>query len=144
MPGSSARAFDPYRINSDPNLARLLPRRPRPACLELSAERLRGRRALLGQIDPGRRPFGLDEFQARAFDLLASTAARRAFDISRRTRRAPATATAGTPSASRPCWPGGWSRPGVRLVHVNWVRHDNGKGGSGLRHPRQPPGPGQG
>ena len=72
----------------------------------------------------------MDEFQARAFDLLSSTAAQHAFDI------------AAEPAATRDRYGRhafGQStllarrmvEAGVRLVHVNWVRHDNGKGGQG-------------
>ena len=38
---------------------------------------------------------------------------------------------AGTFSGNRPCWRDGLSKPVCRLIHVNWVRHDNGSGGQG-------------
>jgi uncharacterized protein (DUF1501 family) len=67
---------------------------------------------------------------ARAFNLLASPATQRAFDIS------------AEPPATRDRYGRhvfGQSvllarrmvEAGVRLVHVNWVRHDKGKGGQG-------------
>ena len=72
----------------------------------------------------------MDEFQARAFDLLSSTAAQKAFDIaaepaSTRDRYGRHVFGQSTLLARR------MIEAGVRLVHVNWVRHDNGKGGSG-------------
>jgi Protein of unknown function (DUF1501) len=124
-------SFDPYRINSDPNLPDYSPG-VLVAPAELTAARLHDRRALLDLMDHDD-PFnthGMDEFQTRAFDLLSSTAAQHAFDI------------AAEPEATRDRYGRhvfGQStllarrmvEAGVRLVHVNWVRHDNGKGGSG-------------
>jgi hypothetical protein len=137
--GFLGASFDPYRINSDPNLPDYSPGVLVPPA-ELSAARLRGRRELLSRIEhplgavagESEHPAepGMDEFQARAFDLLSSTAAQRAFDI------------AAEPAATRDRYGRhvfGQStllarrmvEAGVRLVHVNWVRHDNAKGGSG-------------
>jgi uncharacterized protein (DUF1501 family) len=72
----------------------------------------------------------MDEFQAKAFDLLSSTAARNAFDLSveptsTRDRYGRHVFGQSTLLARR------MVEAGVRLVHVNWVRHDNGKGGQG-------------
>ena len=129
-------AFDPYRINSDPNLPRFS---PGVISLppELSLDRLEDRRALLADV--GRRSDRLfrqgalaevNEDYTRAFDLLTSPAAKRAFDID-----AESTATRdrygrhvfgqSTLLARR------MVEAGVRLTQVNWVRHDNGKGGQG-------------
>ena len=129
--GFLGASFDPYRINSDPNLADYSPGVLAPP-VELTGERLHGRRALLEGMDRGGPvdDAGLDEFQARAFDLLGSTAARHAFDIG---AESPATRDRygrhafgqSTLLARR------MVEAGVRLVHVNWVRHDNGKGGQG-------------
>jgi len=128
--------FDPYRINSDPNLPGYSPGVLRPAP-DVTAGRLGHRRQLLDLLDgAGPLPEGsaachdMDAYFDRAFDLLASTASQRAFDL------------AAEPEFSRDRYGRnsfGQSallarrmvEAGVRLVHVNWVRHDNGKGGQG-------------
>lgn len=124
--------FDPYRINSDPNEqdyspgALMLPN-------DVTSRRLDLRRALLDLV--GKQPEGLvtaeiDEHYVRAFDLLGSPAGQRAFDIN------------AEPAAVRDRYGRhvfGQSvllarrmiEAGVRLVQVNWVRHDRGKGGQG-------------
>ena len=124
-------SFDPYRINSDPNLDDYSPGVLAPP-VELSASRLRGRRALLDRIEPDEPSddHGMDEFQSKAFDLLCSDTARRAFDIgletdSTRDRYGRHSFGQSTLLARR------MVEAGVRLVHVNWVRHDDGKGGQG-------------
>ena len=128
--GFLGASFDPYRINSDPNLADYSPGVLCPPA-ELSPDRLRHRRALLGQLDrPDADDDGMDEFHARAFDLLSSTGARQAFDIDAETaatrdRYGRHAFGQSTLLARR------MVEAGVRLVHVNWVRHDNGKGGQG-------------
>lgn len=129
-------SFDPYRINSDPNQANFSPgvlTRP----VDLTAERLEDRRALLERVGTRGGPFthsleaiDVDGNYARAFDLLSSPATQQAFDIS------------AEPSAVRDRYGRhvfGQSvllarrmvEAGVRLVHVNWVRHDGGIGGAG-------------
>jgi hypothetical protein len=128
--------FDPYRINSDPNLPDYSPGALRPDP-EVGAIRLSRRRDLLGAVDdPSARRDGpepaqdMDAYYAKAFGLIASPAAQKAFDI-----RA-------EPEADRDRYGRhvfGQSvllarrmvEAGVRLVHVNWVRHDGGKGGQG-------------
>jgi len=135
--GFLGASFDPYRINSDPNLADYSPGVLCPPA-ELSPDRLRHRRALLGQLDhpgapasgPAGEDDGMDEFQSKAFDLLSSTAAQHAFDIEAETaatrdRYGRHAFGQSTLLARR------MVEAGVRLVHVNWVRHDNGKGGQG-------------
>jgi hypothetical protein len=134
--------YDPYRINSDPNLADYS-----PGALTtpdgLTPARLQSRRELLDQIEhpgglghaPGHgladaADDGMDEFQTKAFDLLASTSAQHAFDIAAepaavRDRYGRHVFGQSTLLARR------MVEAGVRLVHVNWVRHDNGKGGQG-------------
>lgn len=125
--------FDPFRINSDPNLPDYSPGVLAPPP-ELSPARLRGRRALLdgmdGPDDDASYGDDMDPFQARAFDLLGSPAARDAFDIARespadRDRYGRHAFGQSALLARR------MVEAGVRLVHVNWVRHDNGKGGAG-------------
>jgi hypothetical protein len=128
--------YDPYRINSDPNLTDYS-----PGALQLPAEltvsRLGGRRSLLEVLETehglracGESPAEFDTQYGRAFDLIASAAAQRAFEIR------------SEPEAVRDRYGRhvfGQSvllarrmvEAGVRLVHVNWVRHDNGKGGQG-------------
>ena len=129
--GFLGASFDPYRINSDPNLADYS-----PGVLVtpegLSGARLRGRRALLDQFehDDPADDHGMDVFQARAFDLLGSDAAQRAFNVGIETRatrdRYGRHAFGQSTLLARRM-----VEAGVRLVHVNWVRHDNGKGGQG-------------
>jgi hypothetical protein len=134
--GFLGAAFDPYRINSDPNLADFS-----PGALQLPPDltplRLGDRRSLLGALeaqrglhDCGESPEDFETQYSRAFDLIASPATRRAFDLD------------AEPAAVRDRYGRhvfGQSvllarrmvEAGVRLVHVNWVRHDNGKGGQG-------------
>ena len=127
--GFLGASFDPYRINSDPNLLDYSPGVLVPP-VELTAARLHDRRALLDQLDGPDSDSSMDEFQAKAFDLLSSTAAQHAFDIAAepeatRNRYGRHAFGQSTLLARR------MVEAGVRLVHVNWVRHDNGKGGSG-------------
>ncbi len=129
--GFLGASYDPYRINSDPNLPGYSPGALCPPA-ELSPARLRDRRALLDRMehaDGGPDP-GIDEFHARAFDLLSSDAAQHAFDVeaesaATRDRYGRHAFGQSTLLARR------MVEAGVRLVHVNWVRHDNGKGGQG-------------
>ena len=55
-----------------------------------------------------------DQFAERAYSLLTSSAAQSAFRIERRAGRRSARSTGGRRSASRACWPGGWSRRASR------------------------------
>jgi hypothetical protein len=134
--GFLGAAYDPYRVNSDPNL----PTYSAGALShvqDVTLRRLEDRRELLDQIDRQARlldrtaaAHALDPHYARAFDLLSSPAAQRAFDIT-------AEPTQTRDRYGRHVF--GQSvllarrlvEAGVRLVHVNWVRHDNGKGGQG-------------
>ncbi|WP_152053898.1 DUF1501 domain-containing protein [Tautonia marina] len=134
--GFLGAAFDPYRINSDPNLFDYDPGAVSPPA-GMKAERFGGRRQLLsvveGTAEHLTRTAGVSEFDAyaqAAFDLISSPEARRAFDIE------------AEPEAVRDRYGRhvfGQSvllarrmvEAGVRLVHVNWVRHDGGKGGQG-------------
>ncbi len=127
--GFLGASFDPYRINSDPNLPDYSPG-VLATPVGLTSERLVGRRALLDELDGPDPDSSMDEFQAQAFDLLSGTAARKAFDInaqpsSTRDRYGRHVFGQSTLLARR------MVEAGVRLVHVNWVRHDNGKGGQG-------------
>jgi hypothetical protein len=124
--GFLGAAHDPYRVNSDPNLPDYSPGALH-ADRDLTPARLHDRRRLLARLD---KAGGLDAYSARAFDLISSPAARRAFDLGAepdRTRDRYGRHVFGQSVllARR------LVEAGVRLVHVNWVRHDNGKGGQG-------------
>jgi hypothetical protein len=134
--GFLGSAYDPYRVNSDPNLATYSAGALNQA-KEVTLRRLEERHELLGHIGQQARIVersaaarALDPYYERAFDLLSSPAAQRAFDIT------------AEPAQTRDRYGRhvfGQSvllarrlvEAGVRLVHVNWVRHDNGKGGQG-------------
>lgn len=134
--GFLGAAFDPYRVNSDPNLADYNPGALQPAG-DLAGARLDSRRRLLDQLGRQARYLDataaaqtLDPYFTRAFDLLSSPAAQRAFDIRAepardRDRYGRHVFGQSVLLARR------LVEAGVRLVHVNWVRHDNGKGGQG-------------
>ena len=134
--GFLGAAYDPYRVNSDPSRASYNPGSLNPAA-EVTRPRLDQRRTLLDQVNRQARYLEqtsvaqvLDPYYTRAFDLISSPAAQRAFDI------------AAEPDRTRDRYGRhifGQSvllarrlvEAGVRLVHVNWVRHDNGPGGQG-------------
>jgi hypothetical protein len=134
--GFLGAAFDPYRVNSDPNRPDFSPGVLGPSP-QVAGTRLDMRRRLLAQVSRQARYLEqvsagrtLDPHYVRAFDLISSPAAQRAFD------------TAAEPDATRARYGRhifGQScllarrlvEAGVRLVHVNWVRHDNGSGGQG-------------
>ena len=136
---------DPYLINSDPNLPDY-DAGPLHASGRLRGARLTGRRSLLRQIDQGLRQaeaasvHTLDAYKERAFDLISSPRAQRAFDIaaeSDRTRDRYGRHIFGQSAlvARR------LVEAGVRLVQVNFIRHDNGKGGQGYDSHSVPPNP---
>jgi Protein of unknown function (DUF1501) len=138
--------FDPYLVNSDPNLPSYSPGEMHlPA--DLSAARLRLRRSLLARLeDRGRSlaetPAGrnLAPYYSRAFDLIAAPAVERAFDISSepestRDRYGRTDFGQSTLLARR------LIEAGVRLVQVNFVRHNEGKGGQGYDSHSTPPRP---
>jgi hypothetical protein len=134
--GFLGAAYDPYRVNSDPNLADYSPGSLGPRT-EMTVTRLAERRGLLRSVSAQARHLEqtaaaqvLDPYYVKAFDLISSPAAQRAFDISSepdRTRARYGRHTFGQSVllARR------LVEAGVRLVHVNWVRHDKGKGGQG-------------
>lgn len=137
--GFLGAAFDPYRINSDPNGPDYSPGAVTPAA-GLTVDRIAARRGLLDEVAG---PDGddlawaiagaghdVDVDYARAFDLIGSPAARAAFDIAAepdrvRDRYGRHVFGQNVLLARR------MIEAGVRLVHVNWVRHDGGKGGQG-------------
>ena len=135
--GFLGAAYDPYRINSDPNLPEYSPG-PLRTAYSVPAARLTARHRLLQSLERHARYLetcsasrDLDPYYAKAFDLISSSSAQRAFDVSRE------------PDAVRKRYGRhvfGQSvlvarrlvEAGVRLVQVNWVRHDKGKGGPGF------------
>ena len=60
-----------------------------------------------------------DQFAERAYSLLTSSAAQAAFRIDDEPDGGPRQVRPDARSASRACWPAGWSRPGVSFVTVN-------------------------
>ena len=135
--GFLGAAYDPYRINSDPNRPDFSPGPLKPPS-GMPAARLSARYQLLKSIDRHARYLEasaasreLDPYYVRAFDLVASASAQRAFDISHepasvRDRYGHHVFGQSTLVARR------LIEAGVRLVQVNWVRHDKGQGGQGF------------
>ena len=137
--------YDPYLIDSDPNLSDYDPG-PLRAVDSLRGTRLSGRQSLLRQMDHGLRAAEsasvntLDAYKQRAFDMISSPRAQRAFDIageSARTRDRYGRHIFGQSAlvARR------LVEAGVRLVQVNFIRHDNAKGGQGYDSHSVPPNP---
>jgi hypothetical protein len=138
--------FDPYLINSDPNLPSYSPGELRPT-KDLSPARLNRRRTLLALLEERGRmleetPAGrqLGPYYVKAFDLIASPAAQRAFDVgaerdTTRDRYGRSDFGQSTLVARR------LVEAGVRLVQVNFVRHNKGKGGQGYDSHSTPPSP---
>jgi hypothetical protein len=138
--------FDPYLINSDPNLPSYSPGELRPTT-DLSPARLNRRRSLLALLEERGRmleetPAGrqLGPYYVKAFDLIASPAAQRAFDVgaerdTTRDRYGRNDFGQSTLVARR------LVEAGVRLVQVNFVRHTKGKGGQGYDSHSTPPSP---
>ena len=142
--GFLGAAFDPYLINSDPNLPDYSPGAVAPSA-DVDNDRLSNRRELLSNVDrlAGWRERG-DEtyvtYASRALDLIGSSAAQRAFNLS---DESPATRDRygrhifgqSTLVARR------LVEARVRLVQVNFIRHDRGKGGQGYDSHSVPPNP---
>lgn len=134
--GMLGAAYDPYRVNSDPNLPDYSPGalEPLPG---LSPVRFTNRRHLLQTVsrqkeflDQTAAAASVDPYFEKAFSLVTSDKAQRAFDVSAepdavRDRYGRHVFGQSTLVARR------LVEAGVRLVHVNWVRHDGGKGGQG-------------
>jgi hypothetical protein len=128
-------AFDPLVLNADFRAAEFRPGELR--LLEgLTEGRLLRRRALLqatarrAEVEALAAGGGIDAHYAQAFDLLAGGDAARAFDLDRepaatRERYGRHLFGQGCLMARR------LVEAGVRLVAVNWVRHDDGPGGQG-------------
>lgn len=148
--GFLGAAFDPYLIDSDPNLPDYSPGAVAPIA-DVSRSRLQGRRELLASVDR----LGVDrlasplanddeaylDYAGRALEMIGSTAAQRAFDLSdesaaTRDRYGRHIFGQSTLVARR------LVEAGVRLVQVNFIRHDRGKGGQGYDSHSVPPSPG--
>jgi hypothetical protein len=144
--GFLGAAYDPYLIASDPNLPDYSPGALR-SLADIPVTRLENRWALLANLD--RQVKHLDQSAAvrdfdpycrQAFQLLSSPTAREAFDVSAepdkvRDRYGRHVFGQSTLVARR------LIEAGVRLVQVNFVRHDNGKGGQGYDSHGVPPSP---
>jgi len=129
-------ACDPMVINGDPNTPSFTPGELRVR-EGLTGGRLLRRRALLEQANLRARVeeelgagIGLQPHYAQAFDLLSAGQAAQAFDLEResaatRDRYGRHIFGQSVLMARR------LVESGVRLVAVNWVRHDDGAGGQG-------------
>ena len=133
---------DPYLIKSDPNSTGYDP----GPIVSSSGVRSGDARALLDSFEkvsqsPVRRAGRtLDAYRERAFDLISSPKAQRAFDISRelpQTRERYGRHTFGQSAlvARR------LVEAGVRVVQVNFMRHDKGPSGQGYDSHSVPPYP---
>jgi hypothetical protein len=137
---------DPYLVHSDPNLPDYS---PGELSLSdgLSRSRVLGRRSLLRLVDQKVRyledaPAGrnLVSYYSRAFDMVLSPGARKAFDVTAepditRDRYGRHVFGQSVLVARR------LVEAGVRLVQVNFVRHNQGKGGQGYDSHSTPPNP---
>src|SRR5262249_33820228 len=125
--GFLGSAFDPLFVPQDPSKPDF---RPFPSAEGAEARRLLGRRGLLSAVDRQRRALaaaaatrGLDARAARAFDLVPSREARRAFDLSRESDRV-RERYGRTPFGQGCLLARRLVEAGVRLVTVNWARDD--------------------
>ena len=143
--GFLGSAFDPYAIISDPNLADYTPG-PIVGAGSVDAARVRNRRALLETLERTSRLGAVDAaselrgFRERAFDLVSSSAAQEAFDINKeseatRDRYGRHVFGQSVLAARR------LVEAGVRIVQVNFIRNDDGKGGQGYDSHSVPPNP---
>ncbi len=137
---------DPYAVLSDPNLPDYNPG-PIVGDLQISPLRVQKRRSLLSQIENAS-PLSeqaidardLVGFRERAFDLVTSQTTRDAFDVTREARKTRERYGRhifgqSTLVARR------LVESGVRVVQVNFVRRDNGRGGQGYDSHSSPPYP---
>ena len=133
---------DPYLIHSDPSLSTYHPG-PIAALPPTPAERFGPRRSLLKSLDTSPSfpaPAEFESFREKALDIVSSPQARQAFYLegeSQKTRERYGHNTFGQSAlvARR------LVEAGVRLVQVNFVRHDNGKNGQGYDSHSVPPSP---
>lgn len=137
--------YDPYAVISDPNSESYHPGPIIGAALS-SQIQLNTRRRLVEQLDRSS-PFAaygssseVDAYRQRAFELVSSQAARRAFDVSvesQATRDRYGRHIFGQSAlvARR------MVEAGVRVVQVNFIRRDDGRGGQGYDSHSVPPSP---
>ncbi|WP_020468055.1 DUF1501 domain-containing protein [Zavarzinella formosa] len=135
--GFLGSAVDPYRVNSYAGEPTFNPGAVAsdPA---LSSARLDGRRALLAKVSEQAKYLNdqpvtksLDPHVAKAFDMIGSPAAQKAFDLS---AESPATRDAyGSHTFGQQCLLARrLVESGVRLVQINWPRSNiGGRGGAG-------------
>jgi hypothetical protein len=143
--GFLGTGHDPYLIHSDPNLPDYHPG-PIYGSAELAGDRIDSMRTLLTALE-GASAYhdhtsspASDPLRERAFDIITSANVRQAFDLSResaavRDRYGRHFFGQSTLVARR------LIEAGVRLVQVNYIRHDNGKGGQGYDSHSVPPSP---
>jgi hypothetical protein len=81
--GFLGAGYDPYRINSDPNLDDYSPGVLRP---DVAGPRILRRRELLDQVERQADLTDFDEYYARAFDLISTPEAQSAFDIGKESK----------------------------------------------------------
>ena len=138
-------AHDPYLIHSDPSQTDYSPG-PILGSRRNSPQRLSSVRELLNQIQQDSRLHShanaqsVDVFHQRAFDLIGSPKVQKAFDLSQeptdsRARYGDHIFCQSTLVARR------LVEAGVRLVQVNFIRHDGGPGGQGYDSHSVPPYP---
>ncbi|MEX2286305.1 MAG: DUF1501 domain-containing protein [Planctomycetaceae bacterium] len=144
--GFLGATHDPYLVDSDPNLADYSPGSLKPV-RDVAQLRLDNRRALLAQferqasyLEQTAAVRNLDPYFEKAFSLVSSPAAQLAFDVSAesdktRDRYGRHIFGQSTLIARR------LVEAGVRLVQVNFIRHDNAKGGQGYDSHSVPPSP---
>lgn len=136
-------AHDPYLIASDPNLPEYDPGALRSR-ESTPAVRWNERRSLLAHLEPQQVNVStirsMETHKQRALDLISSNRAQQAFDVSleseqTRNRYGRHVFGQSTLVARR------LIEAGVRLVQVNFMRHDKGKGGQGYDSHSVPPNP---
>src|SRR5262249_40326608 len=131
--------YDPFYVTGDPNT----PGFSIPGLGGVSIERLKDREKLLSQIEVQSKP-GVSSFQARAFDLISSPVAQRAFDLG---REDPRTRDRYGRNIHGQCLllARRLIEAGVRLVCVNWHQDGqffwdtHGNNFNGLKHRLMPP-----
>ncbi len=138
--------LDPYLVTSDPNSSQF-DAGPLVSGLNVPSGRLRDVKALISAMEQPAHAHteslatdAFEQVRARAFDLATSREARRAFDLSQessatRDRYGRTTFGQSVLVARR------LVEAGVRVVQVNFQRHDNGKGGQGYDSHSVPPNP---
>src|SRR5262249_2841938 len=132
--GPLGASYDPFRLEYDPAHGTRIPALQMPA--DLPPERLGDRARLLEAFDRAERRLAkssLDDYRARAFALLTSPSARRAFDLGLESDKTKD--RSGRTRFGQSCL---WARRlvdhGVPFVQVNWSDHveaeeDAGDGG---------------